>query len=171
MKAWHFLSADGMTRYEPRELVTVGQTLKVTPPIELCHRGLHASVRALDALQYAPGPICCRVELSGEIISDTDKVVATERTVLLMFDATDVLHEMACLSATSALLIADVKDKRCWAAIEAKRAWVRGEISDQELNAARAAARYAAWDAARDAAWDEQNTVLEQLLTEGGGQP
>jgi hypothetical protein len=115
--------------------------------------------------------------VGGKIICGDDKLVASERTVLWMFDATNVLHEMACISATTALLIAEVDDPRCWAAIEAKRAWLRGELDDAGLDAAWAAA----WDAAdaadaaaaaraaaRAAAWDEQNQVLEMLLTEAG---
>jgi len=152
--AWHWVSVDKMTQYEPRVPVVVGETLRVEPPISLCERGLHASIKALDALQYAPGPICCRVELSGEIKTGDDKLVATERKVLWMFDATNVLHEMACISAETALLIANVDDHRCWEAIEAKRAWLRGEIDDATLTAARAAARAAVWAAAGAAAWD-----------------
>jgi len=191
MEAWHWVSADKMTRYAPRVPVIVGETLRVDPPVVLCERGLHASVRALDALQYAPGPIICRVQLGGEIKHGDDKLVATERTVLWMYDATNVLHEFACGSAETALLIAQVEDARCWGAIEVKRAWLRGEASDSDLaaardaawaaarDAARAAARDAAWAAARaaardaaraaawDAAWDEQNSVLEIMLTEG----
>jgi hypothetical protein len=215
IKAWHFLRADGLTQYSG-ERVVVGETLRVDGRIKLCERGLHASVRAIDALQYAPGPICCRVRMGGEIIHDDDKLVASERTALWMFDATNVLHEMACISATTALLIEEVNDPRCWAAIEAKRAWLRGELDDAGLAAARAAAwsaakaaawdaagaaareaakgaawaaaraaarygawhaawhaagdsaRAAAWDAARYAARDEQNQVLEMLLTEAG---
>ena len=48
-------------------------------------------------------------------------------------------------------------DPRAQAAIDAKRAWVRGEITDSELFAASdaaCAASAAAWDAARAAAWD-----------------
>jgi hypothetical protein len=174
MDCWHFLSEDGFTRYEPRVKVETGQTLKHDGPLMLCESGLHASVRAIDALQYAPGPIICRVRLGGEIQQERDKCVARERTVLWMYDATPILHEMACLSAETALLIADVEDERCWQAIEAKRAWLRGEIDAAQMAAARAAAwaaaRAAAWDAAGDAAgaaaWDEQNTVLEALLFE-----
>jgi hypothetical protein len=48
-------------------------------------------------------------------------------------------------------------DERSWAAIEAKRAWLDGKITDEELAAAREAARgaawAAAWEAARRAAW------------------
>ena len=67
------------------------------------------------------------------------------------------LHEFACICAERALTLADVKDERCWNAIKAKRAWLRGEISDDELkaawNAASAAAWDAAWAAASAAAW------------------
>ena len=76
------------------------------------------------------------------------------------------------------MLLAEVKDLRSWHAIEAKRAWLRGECSDGELvaagDAARAAARDAAWDAAWaaaraaawDAAWVDINVVLEEMLLE-----
>jgi hypothetical protein len=152
--AWHFLSEDRHTGYSPRVLVETGQTLTHDGPLELCESGLHASVRAIDALQFAPGPIICRVKLGGEMKHDNDKSVARERTVLWMFDAANVLHEMACCSATAALLIAGVDDPRSWTAIEAKRAWLRGEIDDAQLAAAWDAARDAAGDAAGDAAWD-----------------
>jgi hypothetical protein len=44
-------------------------------------------------------------------------------------------------------------------AIEAKRKWLRGEITDDELDAARAAA----WDAARDALLDITRKKLLSL--------
>jgi hypothetical protein len=51
--------------------------------------------------------------------------------------------------------IANAKVRQiCTDGIAAKRAWLRGEITDEELAAARAAARAAAWAAARAAAWD-----------------
>ncbi len=75
-----------------------------------------------------------------------------------------ILHEFACRCAEYALSFADNPDPRSIAAIEAKRKWLRGEITDKELDAARAAARAAAWDAeldaaraaARAAAWDAE---------------
>jgi hypothetical protein len=187
MLAWHFLRDDQRLSYPPHTLVEVGQKMTVEPPLELCRWGLHASKRALDALGYAPGIIACRVELSGEILEDDDKVCATERTVLSMIDATNILHEFACWCAEQALLrereAGQKPNPRIWAAIEAKRKWLRGEITDSELETAkdaardaaktaavaaaytawaaayaadqtaRAAAWEAAWDAAREAAW------------------
>jgi hypothetical protein len=126
MEAWRFLAADGITRYAPR---------------------MRTSVRAIDALFYAPGPIVCRVRMSGEIECDHDKVVVT-----WMYDATRVLYEFACCVAEAALLMADVKDPRCWQAIETRRAWLRGEVGNADMVAAREAARDAAWDAASNSA-------------------
>jgi hypothetical protein len=168
--AWHFLRADGKTNYEPHVLVAAGETLTVDYAPILCERGLHASVRALDAFRYAPGPIACRVKVWGEVVIGDDKLAGTHRQCVSMIDATNILHEFACRSAEAALLLADVTDMRCWQAIEAKRAWLRKEIGDAELaaawDAAWDAARAAAWAAAWDEAWDEMNTTLESMLME-----
>ena len=165
-KAWHFLREDKRLGYGDGRLVEVGQTLTCDPnSIKLCHMGFHGSGKLMDALKYAPGPIVCRVELSGKIIKGDDKYVASERTVIKMADATNVLHEFACLCAEDALKLVKNPDPQSVAAIEAKRKWLRGEITDRELDAARVvaeAASEAAWaasaasaaarDAARDAA-------------------
>ncbi len=155
MEAWHFLRSTRRTR--DWVMVTPGLKLHVDPPLEMCVRGLHASVRALDALGYAPGPIICRVRLAGEIIRDTDKVVATDREVLWMADATKVLHEFALWCAERALTrerdAGRKPDPRSWAALKAKQAWLRGETTDAELAAAQAAAT-AAWEATWKAAWE-----------------
>ena len=109
----------------------------------------------MDALKYAPGPVICRVELGGRIVHEghyrrpCDKCVASERTVIAMTDATSILHEFACWAAERALNRIDNPDPRSVEAIQAKRKWMRGEITDAEL----AAAWAAAWDAAGDAAW------------------
>jgi hypothetical protein len=71
------------------------------------------------------------------------------------------LHILACHRAEQALLnerkLGHEPDKRSWKAIEVKRAWIEGNASDEDLDAARAAAwdaaRAAARDAARAAAW------------------
>ena len=63
------------------------------------------------------------------------------------------LHEFACWCAEEALSHVENADERSWNAIKVKRAWLRGEASDAELSAARAAAWTAARDAAEAAAW------------------
>ena len=171
---WHFLPADRRLRWGSCEVVEAGRTYRAKGPLVLCENGMHASRRAIDALSYAPGPVVSRVELLGERLDDGDKSCARERLVLWLADATTVLHEFACAMATDALCAAEARgervDPRLWAAIETKRRWLRGDATDQELAAARAAARAAAgaaawdaagaaagaavWDAAGAAAWD-----------------
>ena len=67
-----------------------------------------------------------------------------------------ILHEFASRCAEYALSFVESPDPRSIAAIEAKRKWLRGEITGAELYdacaAATAAARGTAWDFAWDAA-------------------
>jgi hypothetical protein len=161
---WHWLQEDRRLRWGTKELVEVGKTIRYEGELVLCESGLHASEKAIDSLGYAPGSIICRVALGGQIIEGGDKVVAAERTVLWMADATNTLHEFACRCAETALKTAKVEDVRCWAAIETKRKWLKGEATDAELAAAWAAAWDAARDAARDAAWAAARTAQDQQL-------
>jgi hypothetical protein len=154
MKAWHFLNNGMYLGYNDGREIKVGRTLKVEPPIHLCHKGLHASERIIDALKYAQKPLVSRVVLSGEIKAGEDKHVATARRVLWVLDCEKILHEFACRCAVRALKVAKVTDKRCWDAIKAKRDWLDGKITVDELNEKRAAtdadayAAYAAYAAA-----------------------
>ena len=70
------------------------------------------------------------------------------------FIPAEILHEFACRCAKKALTLVDNPDQRSIDAIAAKRAWMRGEITDEQLDAARSAA-WSAADAAdaADAAW------------------
>lgn len=150
IQVWHFIRADHKTGKGLLK-VEVGQTLTVEGPLELCEHGLHGSRKALDALSYAPGPVACKAEIWGDIIEGNDKLCGRYRKCLAMIDATTILHEFACLCAERALTgerkMGREPDPRSWAAIEAKRKWLRGEIGDTELVAARAAARDAVWAA------------------------
>ncbi len=146
----------------PATKVEVGQTLTAARLVEC------ASPRALDALRYARGTTICRTDPSGK--------------VLAVADATKTLHEFACWCAEQALLQAGHElDPRSWVALEVKRKWLKGEVTDEELALARDAAwiaaglvastvitnaAWAAWAAACaaaratwDDAWDAANTA------------
>ena len=169
--AWHFLRDDGTTgsggcKPEPGGVETWDG------PLVMCHSGLHASRMAIDALSYAPGALVRRVVVSGEVVEGDDKLIGRKRRELWRVDATATLHEFACLCAEDALKVSKVTDARCFAAIAAKRAWLRGEITDVDLDAAYAAAHDAAnaahdaANAANAAAYDAQNKRLEKMLKE-----
>ncbi len=71
-----------------------------------------------------------------------------------------ILHSFACAYAERALLrekqARREPDPRSWEALRIKRLWIEGQTTNEDLNAARAAANDAAWtakSAARDASW------------------
>jgi len=164
---WHFLREDGRTAYgwrKPRP----GRMMHCKGPLELCANGLHASVRAIDALSYAPGPIIQRVELVGRRLDEQDKSCARSRRCLWLADATRVLHEFANWCAEGALdterLAGREPDRRSVEVLAVKRRWLDGQATDEELSYVRGAAwdavqelrvatREAVWVAAQDAAW------------------
>ncbi len=144
----------------------------------MCESGLHASERLIDALQYAPGPIICRVECGGEIERDTDKLICRERTILWRVeDGGTLLKEFARKCALDVAHLWDMPaivrqyletgDKTASAAArDAASAAARAAASATAWATASAAARDAAraWDAARDAAWAKQNDMLTALV-------
>ena len=97
--------------------------------------------------------------LEIKIISNKDKLWCVLREELI---DSKMLHKFACACAERALSRVENPDPRSIAAIAAKRAWLRGEITDAELKLAEGAAMDAtsaaawdtAWDAACEAAWD-----------------
>jgi hypothetical protein len=153
--AWHFLRSDKRLGYGDNRIVSLGETLKVNPDrIELCKFGLHASIRIRDALIFAgwENDIACRVKLGGKIVAGGNKLVASERTVIGWCEADRILHEFACRVAEDVLPLFEKdypNDDKPRKAIEAKRLWLEGKISTEDLQAA----RNAACDVARTAAW------------------
>jgi len=87
-------------------------------------------------------------------VPDKDKLFAVLRVELI---DEPILHEFACRCAERALSKIENPDPRSVAAIAAKRAWLKGEITDDEL----LAARVAAGDAERRWQVDELKWMLE----------
>lgn len=161
--AWHFLPSGGRLANGDRRKVRVGHTLRHKGQIVLCESGLHASVRAIDALRYAPGPWVCRVECSGEIVRGNDKLVCKQRKTLWMVDATDTLRSFARLCAL------DVIDK--WDTPSIVRQYLEAgdeSIRDAAMEAARAAAspsaRAAAMEAAMVSSWAAASITMSLCL-------
>ncbi|HEX7051764.1 MAG TPA: hypothetical protein VF188_16280 [Longimicrobiales bacterium] len=155
MLGWYFAANDRRLGYGDGRKIAVGETHEIDGKPKLCERGLHASQRVIDALDYAPGPILYRVRLSGAIVHDDDKASATRRTYLAEIDATEMLRAFARSCAR------DVID--LWDAPEIVKRYL--ETGDETIRAAAwaaawaagagAAATAAAWAAraAADAAW------------------
>ena len=153
--AWWFSTGKTLPHGDGRR-IAIGRTHKVEGTIIPCNNGLHASVKPLDALQYAPGPIVWRVRMGGTGVDDGDKLAASERTYIGGgIDVSDTLRLFARQCALDVVHLWDAPD------IVIKYL----KTGDESI---RAAAGAAAGAAARDAAWDaaraKQNRRLGRLL-------
>lgn len=155
---WHF--STGVLAHGDGRRIRRGVTHRVEGPIMACRHGLHASVRALDALSFLTSECGSkklyveRVRLHGQVVRAVDKAVATARTYLWVAPADLILHEFACECAEASLMIGQVNDMRCWDAIAVKREWMAGKASDVQLRIA----RRDAWKAAQEVALNRPQT-------------
>jgi hypothetical protein len=83
--AYHYIRQDKDGAYRSRngKMVEVGQHLH-EPEIEMCVRGLHASLSAEDASQYKPHEDAALtiVKVWGAVHVRNDKLVATDRMIV-----------------------------------------------------------------------------------------
>jgi hypothetical protein len=169
-QAWHFV---GKTLRDGSPIPRNDKWLEIKGPLKICERGLHASRNPFDALQFSPGETLCLVEIAGVTEEHADKLVCHKRKIIARMDATELLQYFANQCALSTIdrweapdvvldfLMTNDRSLRP-AAMDAARAAARAAAwaaaRDAAWDAARAAARAAAWaaarDAARDAAWD-----------------
>ena len=125
-------------KLDPRRFCKKGSVAR----IKACFKRFGGSMSALDILTLAN-------------VSAEDKLGAV---LFEEFIPAPTLHEFACVCAEYALTLVNNPDPRTIKVIEVKRAWLRGEATDEELAAARAtsrtawAARASASSAARAAA-------------------
>ena len=160
--AWHFVDE---TLRDGSPIPADGEWLEYSGPVVMCESGLHASTDPFDALQYAPGPVLCRVEVDGVVKRHNDKLVCSRRRIVARRDVTDMLRLFArqCASDVLHLLAApEIVVRYLATGDESIRAsawdasWTTASDASWTTasDAALAAARGAAWDDARDAAWD-----------------
>lgn len=170
IKAWYFSDADRKLRYGDGREIKVGETHTFNGKPVLCEAGLHGSIKPLDALQYAPGPVVWQVGLSGEMDVGDDKIAATERKYLWGYDATDVLRTFArkCVldvvhlrGDASEVVVRYLKtdDESLWA--------YAANAANAAAYAAYAAAAAAADAAAYAAARKKQDFLLYRMLMDG----
>lgn len=158
MQAYHFLKDDlSSDRGKLRRPWKVGETRSINGEPIMCLRGFHASPTPYDALIYAPGSMLCVVELGDDARTEAgheDKLVSRSRTLIRYVDASKDLRLFAADCAERVLHVFEDNfpgDDRPRKAIEAARAFVRGEITPSQLSAANASASASASSAASSA--------------------
>jgi hypothetical protein len=157
--AWHFV-AD--TLRDGRPIPRDGEWLVHTGPVVICESGLHASRRPAHALEYAPGPVLCRVECDDVVDEHDDKFVCRRRRIIERADISETLRYYARMQALSVIHLyhepADVVLDYLMTGDESLRAAASGAAWAAAWAAARDAASgaawAAAWAAALAAAWD-----------------
>jgi hypothetical protein len=149
-RAWHFV-ADTLRDGSP--VPKDGAWLNHTGDVRLCETGLHASLQPFDALQFAPGPHLCLVDVDDIVQSDSDKLVCRRRRIVARMDATEMLRYFARMRAVSVIHLWDAPDVVCDYLMTGDKA-LSAAARAAARAAAGAAAWAAAWAAARDAAWD-----------------
>lgn len=190
--AYWFAMADKQGRAyspnKPDEKWTVGQARTLNGEIIPCRYGFHGSSTLWQALDYAPGPLACKVELSGTIVQEHDKLAASQKTLLAAVNVERELRLFAADCAERVLHIFELEyphDDRPRKAIAAARDYADGRIDYAAMAAANAAANAAAlvlpwrsawaaawaagtaaWVAARSAAWYARSAVVNAARSE-----
>jgi hypothetical protein len=163
IRAWHFVRENARLGHGAEDIIVEPGFVYSEPgQPQLCRHGMHASIRAFDALTHAPGPVVCRVDVWGRVQHGDDKLVGQHREVLAMANVERELRLFArwCVRETpigDGRKVWDLIDEpRNRTAIETIERFAIGQASQGELvapwEAAREAPRAAAWEAAREAA-------------------
>ena len=148
--AYHFLKSDMCSGEGHEPPWKEGETRTLDGEIVICAHGYHASRTAWDALQFAPGPVLCLVEVEP-VEEHTEKLVSRSRRLIKAVNVERELREFVADCAERVLHFYEEAypgDQRPRAAIATARAYARGEATDGELNAAADAAYAAAYTAA-----------------------
>jgi hypothetical protein len=103
---WHWINGD---KLRDGTKAVVGEWTVRVDDIKLCVKGYHGSYNVLDALKYAPGNTICRVYIK-EVLESEDKVVGTQRKIIWMADAKEVLVQFAKWCALQVIDLWDAPD-------------------------------------------------------------
>ena len=121
--------------------------------LDMCTSGLHASVRAIDAMRYVDCEILALVEVRGKHLKQDDKQCWSEMRVVKAY-RWEKPDSVAMAIYAAELVIGEYEkrypdDKRPRRAIEAAKAWLENPTEENRAAAkAAASAAYAAYAAA-----------------------
>lgn len=146
IEAWHFV---GATLRDGRPLPRDGKWLVHRGEAIICNSGLHASKRPAHALEYAPGPVLCRVECDDIITEQHDKLMCLRRRIIERADITETLRFYTRMQALSVIHLYDDPAPVVLDYLMTGDGNIRAAAWAAARGAASAAARAAAWAAAQ----------------------
>lgn len=171
-RAYYFAPDDNKLRYGDGREIVVGDTHTVDVKPKVCMAGLHASLRPIDALKYAPGSQLYIVEVGGVVDIGEDKIAGETRKYISKVPNTEqllrkfarevalevVLREIPTISPiviewlkTGDESLRNAAGSAAWSA-----AW---SAAGRVWSAAESVAWSAAWSAAESAAWSAAESV------------
>ena len=161
---WKSLKADFETNHGAFP-AKIGEWAKVDGPIKCCHKGFHASKRAVDAMRFVDCEIIALVEVRGESDHEKDKSAHAEMRILKAYKWTkrDSV-ELAIFAAEQVIEIYEKKypkDDRPRKAIEAAKNWLKNPTAAADAAYAAAADAFAA---AADAAAEKILDKCEDFI-------
>ena len=174
-RAYYFAPDDNKLRFGDGREIVVGDTHTVGVKPKVCMAGLHASLRPIDALKYAPGNQLYIVEVGGVVDIGEDKIAGETRKYvckvpniewLLRKFAREVALEVVLreIPNINPIVIEWLKtgDESLRSAAEsAARSAARSAAESAAESAASSAASSAAWNAAWSAAGNAARSAAE----------
>ena len=177
-RAYYFAPDDNKLRYGDGRDIVVGDTHTVDVKPEVCMVGLHASLRPIDALKYAPGSQLYIVEVGGVVDIGEDKIAGETRKYVCKVPNTEqllrkfarevalevVLREIPTISPIVIEWLKTGDESLRSAAWSAAGSAARNAAESAAWSAARNAARSAARSAAESAHNDKLTIMIEEAV-------
>ena len=144
----------------------VGTWRKHKGKLDMCRSGFHASIKAIDAMQYVNCEILALVEVRGKHLKQDDKQCWSEMRVVHAHEWTKP-DSVALAIYAAELVIGDYEkrnpdDKRPRQAIEAAKEWLKNPT--EENLAAAYAAHAAAYAAHAAAVFDDIEAWIQKRI-------
>ena len=152
ISAYWFAAGDTLPHGDGRK-IALGKAHTLRGVITLCEHALHACRDPFDALGHAPGNWLYRVECSGRVVEQFDKLGCSHRRYVARIDATALALQFAREQALSVAHLWDMPD------------FVRQFLETGDTSLTDAAAK-AAIAAAPDTAYAAARKRFNELVTE-----
>ena len=162
-RAYYFAPDDNKLRYEDGREIVVGDTHTVGVKPKVCRAGLHASLRPIDALKYAPGSQLYIVEVGGVVDIGEDKIAGETRKYICKVPNTERLLRKFAREVALEVVLREIPNISPivieW--LKTGDESLRSAAWSAAWSAADSAVGSAAWGAAESAAWSAVGSAAD----------